>query len=86
TAPSDLTQDQDKKIQYLTSSASTVEYIPSHLSKQTHPQPIFPFPKDHFPTLHPLFHTPRLLRHSFILTNTKQQIHQVTASKVYATL
>jgi hypothetical protein len=49
---SDLTEEQEKKIEYLRSSGSTVEYIRSDVSKQSDAERMFAFTKEQFGTLH----------------------------------
>ncbi|APH35406.1 polyketide synthase [Bacillus subtilis] len=86
TGRSDLTDEQEKKIEYLRSSGSTVEYIRSDVSKQSDAERMFAFAKEQFGTLHGVFHSAGVLRDSFILRKTKEEIDQVTGSKVYGTL
>ncbi|WP_461207952.1 SDR family NAD(P)-dependent oxidoreductase, partial [Clostridium sp. DL1XJH146] len=52
TGRSDLTEEQEKKIEYLRSSGSTVEYIRSDVSKQSDAERMFAFAKEQFGTLH----------------------------------
>lgn len=42
--------------------------------------------KEQFGTLHGVFHSAGVLRDSFILRKTKEEIDQVTGSKVFGTL
>ncbi|MCY9078407.1 SDR family NAD(P)-dependent oxidoreductase [Bacillus inaquosorum] len=86
TGRSSLTAEQSRKINDLRSSGSHIEYIQSDISKKDETERVFTFVKDQFGHLNGVFHIAGVLRDSFILRKTKEEIDQVTAAKVYGTV